>query len=371
MKVSDIVDVIDRLCPPHQAQDWDNVGLLVGDGSAPVTRVAVCVDLTAAVLADAIRRRAELIIAYHPVIMEPLSRVTAQASPVVYKAVKHGISVYSMHTAFDVVPGGTNDILGRTMGLKNAEPLERSAGGDMCKIVVCVPPDEMAKVAQAAFAAGAGRLGNYYDCAFFSYGVGGFCGGPDSHPAIGQPGERELVEEMRLEMIVPRALEPTVCDAIRRVHSYELPAIDAYPLLNCADDCGMGRVGDFDKPLSARTIVARIKRATGLKKVLVATATSGPAEKPSHLVATAACGAGSCGDLYKAAIAAGATFYLTGEMKHHDLLAATAAGMTVVCLGHSNSERISLHLLSDNLAGLLAGIKIEVSRADRDPLEVV
>ena len=75
--------------------------------------------------------------------------------------------------------------------------------------------------------------------------------------------------------------------------------------------------------------------------------------------------------MYKAAAAGGASFYLTGEMRHHDALASTAAGLNVVCLGHSNSERITLKRLADRLSALLPKQRVILSKADRDPFEIV
>ena len=373
MKVAEIVEVLEAVAPPRWAQDWDNVGLLVGDAAANVRTIMLCVDLTAAVLAEAVDAKAQMVVAYHPVIFKPIGRVTAGDSPVVYEAARRGVAVYSIHTAFDVVPGGTNDVLAAALGIVNARPLEQTSAPGQCKIVTFMPPDDLSRVANKAFAAGAGQIGNYYDCAFFSHGIGAFCGGVDTHPAIGRPGDHEMAEELRLEVIAPRAKVAAVCEAIRSVHTYETPAIDVYPLDDVPDDCGMGRVGPLARGASVRTLITRIKKATGLKKVLLArAAASGLAKsKRNSRVTTASCGAGSCGKLFRKAIAAGATFYLTGEMRHHDLLAATGAGLNVVCLGHSNSERIAVRALADRLAAMPDKITISVSRRDRDPLEIV
>jgi len=129
----------------------------------------------------------------------------------------------------------------------------------------------------------------------------------------------------------------------------------------------MGRVGRLARPLAVETLVRRIKKATGVANVLLARRRGRSCRAK---VTVAACCAGSCGSMFRAALAAGATFYLTGEMRHHDALAAAAAGMTVVCVGHSNSERPALERLADKLRGELGGLKVTLSRADRDPFEI-
>jgi dinuclear metal center YbgI/SA1388 family protein len=373
MKVSVVAKALDSIAPSHLAADWDNVGLLVGNADAPVGKVLLCIDLTQAVLNEAIKAKAQMVVAYHPVILKPVARVTAAAAPVVHGAIRAGLSVYCPHTALDAVPGGTNDVLADVLGLRNRRPLEPLVRRDECKIVVFVPPTDLSRVAEAAFSAGAGRIGNYYDCAFFGHGIGAFCGSEAAHPAVGRVGRHEAAEELRLEVIAPRAKAAAVCEAITSAHGYEQPAIDVYPLEDYPEGCGLGRVGWLERAQTVNLLIARIKRATGLKKVLVApvrhSARKGGARSPR--VSVAACGAGSCGELYRAAVGGGATFYLTGEMRHHDLLAATAAGMTVVCLGHSNSERLALPALAKRMQEACPRLRAAISKLDRDPLEVV
>ena len=370
MKVADVVEVLETVAPPRWAQEWDNVGLLLGDPNARVRKLMLCVDLTRDVLNEIARTKVDMVLAYHPVIFKGLSRVTADRQPLVYEAIRRGVSVYSAHTAFDVVPGGTNDVLAGAMGLADTRPLEETIGKAQCKIVTFVPPDELQSIADAAFAAGAGKIGDYYDCAFLTHGIGSFCGGTGTHPSVGQAGHHEMGEELRLEVIADKAKAASVCEAIRKVHSYETPTIDVYPLDSYPEGFGMGRVGTLKRPVGEATMISRIKKALGLNNVLVAWRGGEKAAKGSARVATAACGAGSCGDLFQSALSAGASFYLTGEMRHHDVLAATAAGLTVVCLGHSNSERIAVHHLADRLSDLLHDIAVTVSKNDKDPLVV-
>jgi dinuclear metal center YbgI/SA1388 family protein len=376
MKISRIIAVMESIAPPQLAADWDNVGLLVGDPEEKARKLLLCIDLTPSVLEEALRGGAGMVMAYHPVIFKPVARLTSTDAPVVYQAARRGLAVYSMHTAYDAAPGGANDMLADVMGLMDRRPLEAIVRRGQCKIVVFTPGDDMHRVSEAAFAAGAGRIGNYLDCAFFAHGIGTFCGGAGSHPTIGRTGEHEAAEELRLEIIAPLAKASAVCDAIRAAHSYETPAVDVYPLEDFPEGCGMGRIGRLAKPASLSALVARVKKATGCDKVLLAQPEGGKKPSPrrssprSGTVTTAACCAGAGGGLYRAALAAGAQLYLTGEMRHHDALAATAGGMTVVCLGHSNSERIALASLAQRLSLALPGLAVACSAADRDPFVV-
>ena len=122
MKVNDVVSALERLAPPALAAEWDNVGLLVGDGSSEVRRLLLCIDLTEAVLAEAAKVGATMVMAYHPVIFKPIPRVTAEAAPVVYEAARRNLSVYSMHTAWDAAAGGADDVLADRLGLADRRP---------------------------------------------------------------------------------------------------------------------------------------------------------------------------------------------------------------------------------------------------------
>ena len=371
MDMLEVVRVLEVLAPPRLAAEWDNVGLQVGDMACNVNKVMLCIDATESVLAEAAAAKATMILAYHPVIFKPLRSVTAAEGAITYHAARRGIAVYALHTALDAVEGGTNDVLADVLGLRQRRPLEPIVRANQCKIVAFVPPDGLSHVAEAAFAAGAGRIGNYFDCAFFSHGIGSFCGSARARPTVGNAGRHEAVEEIRLEVVAPRAKAGAVCSAIRDAHAYEAPAIDVYPLDEYPEGCGLGRIGILPRPVQVATVISRIKKATGLKKLLVAPAQRRRGAKAAPAVRTAACGAGSCGPLFRPAAAAGATFYLTGEMRHHDALAATGVGLTVVCLGHSNSERIVLKCVAGHLQQMLPKLKVAISKRDRDPFEIV
>jgi dinuclear metal center YbgI/SA1388 family protein len=368
MKVAQVVSILEAIAPPHLAEDWDNVGLLIGDTTAPAGGLMLCIDLTAAVLKEAITSRCGMVMAYHPVIFKPIARLTAGSTGVAYAAARAGISVYSMHTALDAAPGGTNDALADAAGIIRRRPIEPRVRKGQCKIVVFLPPADLHRVAEAAFAAGAGRIGNYDRCAFWGEGVGTFVGGSGTHPAVGSPGRQEVVHEVRLELLAPCRLAPAICDAIRAAHSYEEPALDVYPVEDYPQGVGMGRIGELEHSITPAALVARLKRAAGLRRVAVVQPASG-ARMPRKL-ATIACGAGSCGDMYKAAAAQGAQAFITGEMRHHDALAAAEMGLMAICLGHSNSERLALGGLRKRLIEELPGLRVVLAGADRDPSQI-
>jgi dinuclear metal center YbgI/SA1388 family protein len=366
MTAMDVREAMEAIAPTALAQEWDNVGLLCGDSQATVRRVLLCVDMTGAVLDEARREDVQMVVAYHPVIFKPLSAVTRQTCPVVYEAIEAKLSIYSPHTALDVALGGPNDMLAEVLGLGDTESLDPVEGPAPRKVVTFVPEGDVQAVSDAAFEAGAGRIGQYEQCSFRTAGTGTFRGGDETDPTVGRAGRLEQVDELRLEVICPARRVVDICRAIRRAHSYEEPPVDVYPLESQARG-GLGRIGDLAEPADLDELVRRVKQGLGVGGVLLARA-PGRSDGP---IRRGACCAGSCGSLFRQAARRGAQVYLTGEMRHHDALAAAAAGMNVICVGHSNSERRCLPVLADMLIKRLPELEVVVSDADADPFEVV
>jgi dinuclear metal center YbgI/SA1388 family protein len=362
MKLGEVVKILERLAPPGLAESWDNVGLLAGDVDQRVSRILLTIDCTAAVLREAEAARCELVVAYHPPIFKPIKRLGP--GDIAFEAIRKGIAIYSPHTALDSAPGGTCDVLADILGLEDRQPLRvQTAGQAQCKLVTFVPGDHVAAVSAAIFAAGAGHIGNYSSCSFRSEGTGTFFGQAQANPVVGQRGRTETVAEIKLESVLNVSDIGDVVAALRKAHPYEEPAFDLIPLIAPPTGIGMGRVGNL-KCISRKAIVDRIKRALKLKRLLVA----GPME---GAITRAAVCAGACDSFLPDALAAKAQLFLTGELRHHTALAAAAAGITVVCALHSNSERPALASLKARIQQAAPAIKTILSRVDHDPFSIV
>ena len=119
MTVNDIFDYLNSLYPVNTACDFDNPGILVGDKHAEVKRSVISLDCTDSAIDKAVKNKCQLIITHHPVIFEPLKKVLSD-SPV-YRLIKNGISVISMHTNLDIGENGVNDTLCDVLELNNTE----------------------------------------------------------------------------------------------------------------------------------------------------------------------------------------------------------------------------------------------------------
>jgi dinuclear metal center YbgI/SA1388 family protein len=359
---------METIAPTGLAQSWDNVGLLAGDATATVGRVLACIDLTAAVVDEAIRKKSDLILAYHPPIFKPISSIRGDSSgtdAAVFRCIRNGIAVYAMHTALDAAEGGTNDVMASLCGIARTEPIEYvdQPRVDECKLVVFVPPDQVERVADAMFAAGAGHIGDYSRCSYRLAGQGTFFGDETTSPTVGQHGQMEYVDEIRLESVVPSKALPGVVTAMIKAHSYEEPAFDIYPL-EARPVRGIGRIGYLPRPTTLTGLARKLKRATQAAGIQIV----GP---PDRKVERAVIVVGAAGTLPFRVPLSSTDVIITGEIRHHDALTIRRLDGTAIALGHWASERPVLPAVTKRLEEACPGIVTYVSSADRDVLESV
>ncbi len=342
MRVADVEHMIEQWAPRWTAWERDNVGLQIGSRDRRVRKILVCLDVTPAVAAEAIRKKADLIVSHHPLLFRPPASLTTSDSigSVVLLLAKHDIAVYAAHTNLDAATGGVNHTLAAALGLEKTRflaPLK-----DLyCKIAVFVPASHTSKVMKAMADAGAGVIGDYSHCSFQTNGRGTFRGSAHTHPAVGTPGVLEDTEEVRLEMILPRNLIRKVVDAMKGIHPYEEVAFDVYPLMNESPQYGMGVVGELPAAMTLEALLKRVKKALGSDQLRY---TGGLAAKVRRV---AVCG-GSGSDLLQDAVGAGAEAFITADVRYHTFHQAEGK-IALVDAGHWETEQVVLPELARRL----------------------
>ena len=369
MQAARIIAEMESIAPLENAADWDNVGLLVGAPHWRVGSLLLTIDLTDAVMREAVDAGARMIVAYHPPIFQPLPRLT-DVDPkqrLVLEAARRGISIYSPHTALDAAPGGINDWIAKGLGdgdVRALRPAPVLPESEQCKLVTFCPADAVDKLRSALATVGAGRIGEYELCSFELAGTGTFLGGPGTHPSVGRRGALEHIDEVRLEMVCPEASLALAVTTLSQFHPYEEPPIEIYRLQPRPQrQVGEGRRVVLDRRQPLSVVVERIKRRLGVHRLRVAAGEPG-----TRGYRTIGICAGAGGPLREAATTQECELFLTGEMRHHDVLAAQAAGCTVVLAGHTNTERGYLKVLRKRLQRSLTTLEVIVSRQDTDPL---
>lgn len=365
-----VVAALEQVYPPRWADDGDAVGLVVGDPSSDVRRVLFALDPVQAVVDEAISMRADLIVTHHPLLYRPVSAVAATSPKglAIHDLIANGIGLYVAHTNADSPRRGVSEALARAVGLHDVRPLRPHAVDPLDKIVTFAPREAAGAVVDALAAAGAGDIGDYDRCAFLAQGQGTFRPGEGANPAVGSRGEIEVVDEVRVEMVLPRNRRDDVVTALRAAHPYEEPAFDVLELAGWSADRGAGRIGTLAQPTTLRQFADSVVAA--LPPTAVGARVSGDLDAEVHTVAVA----GGAGDfLLDDARAAGVDVYLTSDLRHHPAseFREYDGAPALVDVPHWAAEWTWLPVASEALADTLqnGGVRLEVavSRLCTDP----
>lgn len=364
--VGDVIAVLDAAYPPRLAEPWDSVGLVCGDPADPARRVLVCVDVTDDVVDAALGGDVGMIVAHHPLLLRGVDSVAADTPKgrVLHRLIRSGVALFAAHTNADSARPGVSDALADVLGVIDTVPIDPKPVPAMDKWVVMVPEGNTEQVTEAMFAAGAGAIGDYRDCAWWVVGTGQFEAQDDANPTIGDIGERTRVDEARVEMVATRTARHAVLAALRAAHPYEEPAFDILELADQPGDTGLGRIGSLPEPTTVREFAARAADRLG-----------GPwgvraAGHPDRSVTTVAVCGGAGDSLLDSVRALGVDLYLTGDLRHHPAdEALRAGGPALVDAGHWATE----FPWCAQVAELLAtdpGVPVEIYSSPTDPFAV-
>lgn len=340
-KAQTIFSLIEEIAPKYCAEEWDNVGLMVGRYNRDVSRILISLELNSDVLKEAVQNNIDLIITHHPLIFNPLKniRYDIPQGKYVYELIKNNIDLYSCHTNLDASRDGLNDYIALKLGLKDIDILDIIGRDSYKKLVVFVPKGYEEIVRNALGNAGAGFIGNYSHCTFMTDGKGTFLPHEGSNPFLGNIGKIEETDEYRIETIVPDRLLKKAVTAMLKVHPYEEVAYDIYPLENEGKVYGIGRIGYTDNEYNLYEYALNVKQLLGLKEVRI----GGEVEKKIKKVAVVN---GSGGSYVSKAYYAGADVLVTGDVSYHQYQDAKALGLAVIDAGHYGTEKHFVQFMS-------------------------
>lgn len=361
MQVKDLLAVFEALYPKKLAESWDNVGLMLGNLEQEVRKVILSLDITDAVIADAISFGADVIVTHHPFLFKPIKRVTTadQKGKQMILLMAHGISVISLHTNLDAAKGGVNDVLAQTLGLKNVRNIPPEKFDKLYKLCVFVPKSHLNPVRNAMSSAGAGNIGNYSHCTFSGEGMATFLPGKGTSPFIGKEGVLEEVEELRLETICKEQELSKVMTALRAVHPYEEPAYDIYALENHQEGYSFGKVGELSEPMDLKSFAEHLKKTLSIPYLRMI-----GHRDPIGKVAVFS---GSFDGDLKLFHSSGADILVTGDIKYHTALDTEEAGYCIADCGHFNTEVMILNTLETVIKQHFTKVETLVSKVQKDP----
>ncbi|MCO6146807.1 Nif3-like dinuclear metal center hexameric protein [Flavobacterium sp. NRK1] len=362
MKIKDILSVLEQMAPLAYAEDFDNVGLLTGNASDEATGVLVCHDALETVINEAITKNCNLIVCFHPILFSGLKKITGKnyVERSIIKAIKNDIAIYAVHTALDNHKNGVNKIFCDVLGLTNTKILIPKENY-IRKLVTYTIPENLEKLRNALFDAGAGNIGNYENCSFNSQGLGTYQGNENSNPEIGIPGEFVEAKEIKIEVTFEKHLEAKILKALFNNHVYEEVAYEIYSLNNTHQNIGLGMTGELEEPMDETAFLNFVKEKMDANGIRHSAFTGKKIKKVAVL-------GGSGSFAIKSAIAAGADAFLTADLKYHQFYEAEGK-LLLADIGHFESERYTKNYIVDYLTKKIPNFAFILSEENTNPVK--
>jgi dinuclear metal center YbgI/SA1388 family protein len=360
-KLKEIIHFFEELAPPQLQEPYDNAGLIVGTADAGIDSVLIALDVTEEVVEEAIVKKAQLIVAHHPIVFSGLKKITGEnyVERTIIKAIKNNIAIYAAHTNLDSVTGGVNSKICEKLGLQNCKILQ-PVKGQLKKLVTFIPAKHADKVREAVFTAGAGSIGNYDSCGYNLEGLGSFHGNKDTNPFVGEKGKIHFEKEIRFETIFPGYLQHKVISALLNSHPYEEVAYDIYPLENHFEKVGMGMTGVLPEEKTEHEFLRQLKETFKTGVIKHTRLKGNPVKK------VAVCG-GAGSFLLNNAIAAKADFFVSGDFKYHQFFDAENK-IVIADIGHFESEQFTKELFYELLTKKFPKFAVRLSEVGTNPV---
>jgi dinuclear metal center YbgI/SA1388 family protein len=361
MKLSEITAVFESFAPLSYQESYDNAGLTVGDANREVRAALLCIDVTEAVIEEAVRTGSDLVISHHPVLFQPLKQLTGSstAERIVISAIANKIALYSAHTNLDNVYTGVNQRICRKLNLENIQILSPLQHG-LRKLVTYVPLAHAEEVRTALFKAGAGKIGGYDSCSFNVDGKGSFRASEGTKPFTGEIGKLHFENETRIETIFPAILKSRIIKALLTAHPYEEVAYDIFPVDNEYGEAGSGMIGELGNPTDTVSFLNQVKACFNCQVIRHSRLINPTVKK------IAVCG-GSGSFLIQKAISSGADLFITGDVKYHQFFEAEDR-IVIVDIGHFESEQFTIEIFYEILKKNLPNFAVHFSSIKTSPI---
>lgn len=362
MKIKEVISALEMFAPLPLQDGFDNAGLQIGLTDAEATGALLCLDVTEAVVDEAITLGYNLIVSHHPLLFKGYKSLTGKdyVERCIMKAVKNDIVIFSMHTNLDNAMGGVNYKIADKIGLKNVQILDAKEDC-LLKLVTFVPENQAEKVRQALFEAGCGNIGNYDACSYNVNGKGTFRAGEGTHPYCGKVGELHEEAEVRIETILPAFRKSAVVKALLAVHPYEEPAYDLYPLRNNWSQTGAGIIGELDEPETETDFLKRIKQTFEVGCVK-------HSRMKGRLIRSVALCGGAGAFLLPKAVGCHADVFITGEVKYHDYFS-YEDDILIAEIGHYESEQYTKEIFYSIIREKFPALDVQMTRVNTNPIK--
>ena len=362
MLVKDLINHLEEIAPLNYAEDFDNVGLLVGDKNTTVTNVLVTLDTLEEVVDEAIAKKCNFILSFHPIIFKGLKSLTGKnyVERTVLKAIKNNIAIYAIHTALDNDNNGVNAMMCNQLNLINQRILIPQKQ-TIKKLTTYVPVAEAETLRTALFNAGAGQIGNYKNCSFNVNGIGTYNATEKANPVIGVIGENHSEAETQLNITYAKHVEKSVLKALFETHSYDEVAYEVTTIENTNQNIGMGMIAELKTTQTETEFLHYLKEKMDISMIRHSKLSNRPVKKIAVL-------GGSGSFAINAAKAAGADVFVTSDLKYHDFFQAEGS-ILLTDIGHYESEQYTKSGLVAILTKKIPNFAFILSNTNTNPVK--
>ncbi|TVZ52099.1 Nif3-like dinuclear metal center hexameric protein [Dokdonia sp. Hel_I_53] len=361
MKVHQVSVLLNDWAPLAYAEDFDNVGLLVGNTHQKVSNILVSHDALENVVDEAIRKDCNLIVCFHPIIFSGLKRLVGQnyVQRSVQKAIKNDIAIYAVHTGLDNMSKGVNFAMCNALDIDFPKILIPKKN-HILKLTTYIPHTHTEQLLSALFDAGAGSIGNYDECSFTTKGNGTYRGNELSNPVLGEKGKRHTEPETQISISFEKHLQSKILNTLIATHPYEEVAYEVTTLQNALQTVGMGMIGDLKDKMSEKAFLAFAKAKFKTGNIRHSQLTGNSIQKVAVL-------GGSGAFAIEAAISQGADALITADLKYHDFYKAENK-IILLDVGHYESERFTKNLIAGYLTEKISTFAIILSEENTNPI---
>ncbi len=362
MKIKEVLGALERFAPLPLQDGFDNAGLQIGLTEAEATGALLCLDVTEAVIDEAVAMGINLVVAHHPLLFKGIKSITGRdyIERCIMKALKNDIVIYAAHTNLDNAWNGVSFKMAEKLGLKNIRILQPKEDV-LLKLVTFAPLEYAPKVRQALFKAGCGEIGDYDSCSFNVEGEGTFCAKEGTRPFCGEVGKLHVEPEARIETILPAYLKGKALKALLEVHPYEEPAFDFYSLSQSWSHAGAGAFGELEEPMAETEFLRVVKKTFEAACVRHTKLTGRVIER------IALCG-GSGAFLIPDALSAEADVFITGEIGYHRFFG-HEQDILLAEIGHFESEQYTKELLKTIIEEACPQLDAYISEVNTNPIK--
>ena len=362
MLIAEVIKYLEDFAHTSTAEDFDNVGLLVGNPQTPLTGILITLDTLEEVVEEAISKNCNLIVSFHPIIFSGLKKLNGRnyVERTVIKAIKNDIAIYAIHTALDNHHLGVNKMICDKLQVENPQILIPKKNL-IKKLTTYVPGKDAEELRQKLFQAGAGAIGNYEECSFNLEGTGSFKPNELATPTIGEKGKIHYEQETQIGVIFPKHLQRKILNSLFQYHPYEEVAYEIVSLDNDHQQKGMGMIGELSEEISEEKFLEQVKKTFKTGCIKHSRLLGKPVKKIAVL-------GGSGSFAIEFAKNAGADFFLTADLKYHDFYKAEQR-LVLADIGHYESEQYTKELLHSFLSKKISKFALILANTHTNPIK--